>query len=147
MIRLAYPLLVLAVGFVPAVAAQQPAPSPDSAVYRAVLDSLYPAGEVALIRQFYGGPKVGTVETLLRRWRDAEWIDSNQVVTPTPDGGATIHFAVWLSPITYGDDRRTAILTVRMACGGLCGYERLVSLALRPSGRWELASVETTIRH
>jgi len=135
-------LLVLLAAAPPAFG-QSASPSSDSAVYVAVLDSLFQAPGTALIRQLYGA-RNGNLERVLGRWRTADWIDSNQVVLRTPDGGATIRFAAWLSTIEYSADSSSATLLARMACGGLCGSERRVRL-VRARGTWRIASVVTTI--
>ena len=150
-------------------------PARDSAVYAATLDSLYPSGPGLLIRQFYRpvtetdagqgadtpSPVAldlqtslraavrspgGALQTVLRVWRHTDWIDSSQVVVPLKNGGAEIRSAVQLSRVGYSADSRSAALYLRIQCGGLCGTERIVQLALGDDGRWRVTQVATTAR-
>ncbi len=150
-------------------------PARDSAVYAATLDSLYPTGPRLLIRQFYRpvtdtdaaqgadtrSPEAlelqtdlraavrssgGSLQAVLRGWPHTDWVDSSQVVVPLKSGGAEIRSAVQLSRVGYSADTRSAGLYVRLQCGGLCGTERLVQLALGDDGRWRVTQVEITAR-
>jgi len=122
----------------------------DSTIYRVIIDSLFPKGDLLLVRQLYShGSTVrdapaGTLQGMVAPSPRIAWIDSNAVVTTSPDGRAVLRFAVQLTRPTYVADGRTAIVYVRDVCGGLCGSEREVVIVQDWRGRWRVAGVVTT---
>src|SRR5690348_17062270 len=87
----------------------------DSTIYRVIIDSLFPKGDLLLVRQLYSrgstarDPAAGTLQSMVAPSARIEWIDSNAVVTKSPDGSAVLRFAVQLTRPTYVADGRTAI--------------------------------------
>ena len=122
----------------------------DSTIYRVIIDSLFPKGDLLLVRQRYSRDSTardagaGTLQGMVAPSPRIEWIDSNAVVTKSPDGSAVLRFAVQLTRPAYVADGRTAIVYVRDVCGGLCGSEREVVIVQDWHGRWRVAGVVTT---
>src|SRR4051812_3272589 len=79
----------------------------DSTIYRVIIDSLFPKGDLLLVRQLYSRDSTareaaaGTLQGMVAPSPRIEWIDSNAVVTKSPDGSAVLRFAVQLTRPTY----------------------------------------------
>ena len=150
--------------------AQHREPSRDSAVYAAVLDSLFREGYY-LIRTPYrpsvdagshytraGGDTLRSdlrialdvasredrplVSEVLGAWRKATWISADSLEVPQGNGTWAILQAGWLSRVGYSADGRWAAVFFRYNCGALCGSEEIAVLRLGANSQWQVVSVQ-----